>query len=91
MSIQRIGEHAKKLTKDFNDATNCIIEWHKIKGLRNIFAHEYESINFERVWEVVINNLPALREFCEIQIAQYEETQEAKEELEIGLNMDLTL
>jgi uncharacterized protein with HEPN domain len=53
-----------KLTDNFkNQYTE--IDWHKIKGLRNIATHDYFGIDAEEVWQIIQNNLPALKKFIE--------------------------
>ena len=61
MCIIQIGELTTRLSEDFKEK-NSEIQWNKIKGLRNIFAHEYEKIEFEILWEVLTENIPALKE-----------------------------
>ncbi|MDR2357459.1 MAG: DUF86 domain-containing protein [Oscillospiraceae bacterium] len=40
------------------------VPWQKIRGMRNIFAHEYENVQTGRLWEAMTNYLPGLREDC---------------------------
>jgi len=37
------------------------IEWAQIKGMRNIFVHEYFGIDTKLVWEIITNDIPALK------------------------------
>ena len=37
------------------------IEWSQIKGMRNIFVHEYFGIDSRLVWEIIKHDLPDLR------------------------------
>ena len=56
MLTQTIGEAAKNLSYDFLAKTKEI-PWKEIKGMRNIFAHEYDhSLDFE---EALINSAPS--------------------------------
>lgn len=61
MCIIQIGELTTRLTDDFKEKYSSI-EWQRIKGLRNIYAHEYESIRFEILWEVFTEDIPELKE-----------------------------
>jgi len=38
------------------------IEWKKIAGLRDIFAHQYFGIDIDIIWDILKNKLPALEE-----------------------------
>ena len=36
------------------------IPWRAIVGMRNFIVHEYEGIDYSRVWETVTESLPAI-------------------------------
>jgi len=59
MNFVVIGESVKKLsTKVKSD--NPQIPWQKIKGFRNIVAHDYFGVDAEEVWQIVQQNIPEL-------------------------------
>ena len=64
MCIIQIGELTTRITEKFKEE-NSEIEWNKIKGLRNIYAHDYESINFEILWEILTEDIPELKKKLE--------------------------
>lgn len=35
--------------------------WHKVRGFRNMIAHEYFNIKMDAVWEVIEKDLPELK------------------------------
>lgn len=37
------------------------IEWGQIKGMRNVFVHEYFGIDWRLVWEIIRHDLPDLK------------------------------
>lgn len=37
------------------------IQWNQIKGMRNIFVHEYFGIDAKIVWEILIFDLPEMK------------------------------
>lgn len=39
--------------------------------MRNIYAHAYERVDSERVWEIIENDVPQLQDFCEKQVNAY--------------------
>lgn len=58
-NLEIIGEAAKRLPEDICKQMFSI-EWKKMKGLRDIIAHEYFGIDAEIVWNVVHNKVPEL-------------------------------
>ena len=54
MNFVVIGEMTDKLSEDFKQ-DHDIIEWVKIKGFRNIVAHDYFGIDAEEVWQIIKN------------------------------------
>lgn len=59
-SIEIIGEAAKKVPDDFKQKY-AHIEWRAIAGMRDKLIHDYFGIDYDIVWDVVINKLPGLR------------------------------
>ncbi len=61
MCILQIGELTTRLTDEFKE-THSEIGWRKIKALRNIHAHEYETVDVEEMWKILTEDIPALKE-----------------------------
>jgi uncharacterized protein with HEPN domain len=60
MNFVVIGEMTDKISEDFK-RLHPEIEWVKIKGFRNIIAHDYFGIDAEEVWQIIQNKIPALK------------------------------
>ena len=60
MNFVVIGEMVNKLSDDFKNS-HPELEWNKIKGFRNIVAHDYFGIDAEEVWQIVKNKIPDLK------------------------------
>ena len=60
MNFVVIGEMADKISDEFKKS-HPKIEWIKIKGFRNIVAHDYFGIDAEEVWQIIKNKIPSLR------------------------------
>jgi uncharacterized protein with HEPN domain len=54
------GEMIDKISDEFKKK-HPEIEWIKIKGFRNIVAHDYFGIDAEEVWQIIKTKIPTLR------------------------------
>ena len=59
----QIGEYTNQLSDKMRNVYPEM-EWHRIRGLRNIIAHDYGSTNIELLWTILKENIPELRDFC---------------------------
>jgi uncharacterized protein with HEPN domain len=58
--MEIIGEASDHISEEIK--TNfSVIEWAQIKGMRNIFVHEYFGIDSKLVWEIIKEDLPVLK------------------------------
>lgn len=64
MNFIIIGEMVAKLTEGFK-SNNQSIEWWKIKGFRNIVAHDYFGVDAEEVLQIIHKKLPELKSFIQ--------------------------
>ncbi|MDR0943034.1 MAG: DUF86 domain-containing protein [Ruminococcus sp.] len=63
--IQNIGELTKLLSDSFVDETKEKIPWRQIRVMRNMFAHTYEKMSLDKIFETAVNDIPVLKSFCE--------------------------
>ncbi|MCI6158175.1 MAG: DUF86 domain-containing protein [Selenomonadaceae bacterium] len=63
MSLLQIGELAKRLSTDFV-ADHSEMPWHAMRGMRNIFAHQYEDVDAQEVWSTISVDIPPLTDYC---------------------------
>ena len=61
MNFIVLGEMVTRLSEQFTEKYNHI-EWYKIRGFRNIVAHNYFGIDAEEVWEIIQSHLPKLKD-----------------------------
>ena len=54
-----IGEAVRAMDEDFKSA-HPDIPWRSIVGMRNFLVHEYEEVDYGKVWKVASEELPAL-------------------------------
>lgn len=67
--LLQIGELSGGLSEEFRLFVGKKIPWRMIKGMRNVVAHGYDSIRLDVVWNTVLHNILALKEFCEEELA----------------------
>lgn len=68
-SIEVIGEAAKQVPEDLR-ARHSEIEWRAIAGMRDRLIHGYFGIDYEIVWDVVVNQVPKLAEHIRQMLAE---------------------
>lgn len=57
MNFVVIGEAIVKLS-DATKSSHDKVPWDKIKGFRNVIAHDYFGVDAEEVWQIVHEHLP---------------------------------
>jgi uncharacterized protein with HEPN domain len=60
-NLEIIGEAARNVSADARKQ-HPDIPWSSIIGLRNVIAHEYGEIQYEKIWSVCTIRLPILIE-----------------------------
>lgn len=58
-SIEVIGEAVKQLPDAMRQKSSTI-EWRAIAGMRDRLIHNYFGVDYEIVWDVVVNKIPNL-------------------------------
>lgn len=71
MSLLQIGELTGHLSEEFREGTKETIYWPAIKGMRNLFAHNYGAVDIDKVWETAISDIPILHSFCDKTIKMF--------------------
>jgi len=73
-NLEIIGEAARCVSQPFRDAHHEI-PWRPIIALRNVLAHEYGEIRYERLWLLCTQQLAVLvRQLQEIGVKEPPET-----------------
>lgn len=70
--VLQIGELVSGLSDEYRAATQGRVSWRQMKAMRNIVVHNYGSVDMEIVWEVMMNDIPNLIQFCDEQLAESE-------------------
>lgn len=58
-SLEIIGEATKKLPDDFRQS-HTQIPWKQMARMRDKLIHQYFGVDYDLVWNVVINQIPEL-------------------------------
>lgn len=61
-NLQCIGENSYRLSREYVQK-HPQIDWLAIEGLRHILVHDYYTVNFKTVWNIVQADLPKLKEY----------------------------
>ena len=61
MCIIQIGELANRVSEETKGYSKNI-PWRAIKGMRNLYAHDYENVDLEIVWNTLLEDIPMLGE-----------------------------
>lgn len=64
MPILQIGELTNHLSDSFR-ADHPEIPWNAMRGIRNLFAHQYHAVDFDIVWTTSIEDIAYLKAFCD--------------------------
>ena len=72
-SILNLGENTKLLEK-WLDLTLTSIDWRGLKGMREIAAHRYHSLDNEVIFDVAINHIPAILEYLQQQYLEQQDS-----------------
>jgi uncharacterized protein with HEPN domain len=62
--LERISEAAKKLG-EVAESLCPDVPWPQIRGVGNFLRHEYDRIDSARVWLMVVNDLPLVKNAIE--------------------------
>lgn len=59
-SLEIIGEASRNISEALRDE-HSEVPWRQIAAFRNFVIHVYWDIKLERIWEIIENDLPALK------------------------------
>ena len=55
-NFEVLGEASRFISTEVK-SENPLVEWRKISDFRNVLIHDYFGINYQIMWEIIINEL----------------------------------
>lgn len=59
-SLEIVGEATKNMPSEFREAHDDV-DWRAIAGMRDKLIHGYFGVDYDIVWDAVVNKIPDLR------------------------------
>ena len=63
-NLQTMAESATRVSDGLQEK-HPEVDWLKIRGFRNVLVHDYLGVDLERVWNILENDLPKLKDAVE--------------------------
>lgn len=68
-SLEIIGEATKRLPTEFREKYTQV-DWKGMAGMRDRLIHEYDTVDYDTVWDVVTKEVPPLQKKIEVIIEE---------------------
>lgn len=63
-NLQILAESTRRLSDKIKESRPDI-EWYRITGFRNILVHDYLGLDLDTVWNIVVKDIPSLKNTIE--------------------------
>jgi uncharacterized protein with HEPN domain len=60
-NLHTLAESSQRISKDLKDK-NSQVDWRIISAFCNVVVHDYLGVGLERIWDIVENDLPSLKQ-----------------------------
>lgn len=67
--LEIIGEATKRLEDNFKKEHSSI-PWRKMAGMRDVLIHDYDELDIDLIWQVVVKDLPVLKKSIELLLSK---------------------
>lgn len=58
-NLAQLGEMSHKISDEYVEL-HPELAWNELYGLRNRLVHDYQGVNLNLVWEIIMDDLPGL-------------------------------
>lgn len=72
-NFEIIGKATKQLSDDLRQA-NSDIRWQQVAGLRDVLIHGYRSVRLIRIWNIIEQDLPLLKDLVRTLLSTLDDT-----------------
>ncbi len=76
--LEIIGEAVKNVPQNFRER-HPDMRWKNIAGMRDILIHEYSGVNLKRVWKVIKDDMPDLKQSVKRIIVELDDQQDSSD------------
>lgn len=59
-NLHTLAESAQRISSDLK-SKHSQVDWRILSAFRNVVVHNYLGISLDRIWDIVENDLPALK------------------------------
>jgi len=59
-NLQTMAESTQHLSEQIKQSQPKM-DWYRIAGFRNVLVHDYLGVDLERIWNIIENEIPALK------------------------------
>jgi len=68
-NLQILAESTQRISKN-RQSDHPEIDWFKIAGFRNVLVHDYLGVDLDKVWNIVVKDLPGLKRGVSAMLAE---------------------
>lgn len=62
MKMMQISEIVSHMSYGLIDDYSAIVDWQKLKELKNIIAHQYDELDIDSIADIISNTFPELKQ-----------------------------
>jgi uncharacterized protein with HEPN domain len=68
-NLQTMAESSQRISAERQNH-HPEIKWLEISGFRNVLVHDYLGVDLERVWNIIVTDLPGLKNVVRVMLEE---------------------